>query len=83
MKARYDTKPIKITKRYKKALKELMKAHCSMMRKHEPEFADCWTWGTALLGDMAKDHLEFEYGGVEDEISGVEKFSIVTTYEHE
>lgn len=43
--AMYDTEKLVLTDRYKVALHELMAAELEMMREHEPEMADCWTWG--------------------------------------
>jgi len=71
MSATYDQEPLKLTADYKRALREFMKAHCKMMRINEPQYADCWTWGKATVGDLAnKDGLAFEFGGDEDKPKG-------------
>ena len=71
MKAQYDTEEIEITPRFKAALIELMKAECEMMAEHEPERAECWTWGHCEIGDLANSNgLRFQYGGDEDKPKG-------------
>lgn len=62
--ARYDTEELELTPRYVEALKELMRAEMEMMRLHEPDTADCWTWGICEVGDLASARgLSFEFGG--------------------
>ena len=46
--AKYDKDELKLTDRYKAALNELMAAELEMMREHEPDMADCWSWGICL-----------------------------------
>jgi len=72
MSATYDKQPLKLTADYKRALIEFMKAHCKLMRKHNPRDADCWTWGHVTVGDLAKrrDSLDFEFGGDKDKPKG-------------
>lgn len=63
----YDIdKTIELTDRYINALKELMAAECEMMQQGDSGFAGCWTWGRATVGDLAFQHLEFEFGSDED-----------------
>jgi hypothetical protein len=64
---KYDTEKVEPTDRFIEAVQELMRAEMEMMRLHEPEMADCWTWGVCILGDIAtRKGLNFEYGGDED-----------------
>ncbi len=65
--ARYDTEELKLTPRFVEALKELMWAEMEMMRSHEPDMADCWTWGKCEVGDISGPAgLAFEFGGDDD-----------------
>jgi hypothetical protein len=44
-----------------------MEANMEMMREHEPDLADCWTWGICKVANLANSHgLSFTYGGDED-----------------
>lgn len=63
----YDTEPLTLTHGYIAALENLMREEISMMRQHDPELSDCWTWGICEVGDLARmGDLDFEYGGDED-----------------
>ena len=65
--AKYDTEDLKITGRFIEALKELIWAELEMMRAHDPETADCWTWGICEITDIAMTNgLSFQFGGEED-----------------
>lgn len=66
METTYDLEPIKLTDGYIEALENLMREQLAMMRQHEPDLADCWTWGVCRIGDLAYQHLDFEFGGDED-----------------
>jgi abortive infection bacteriophage resistance protein len=63
---KYDTETVRPTSRFIEAIKELMRAEMELMILHEPENADCWTWGICEVGDLANiKGLAFEYGGEE------------------
>jgi len=65
--AKYDTEELKITPRYIEALKQLMWAEMEMMRLHEPDMADCWTWAICKIGDLSNSNrFSFEFGGEDD-----------------
>lgn len=65
--AKYDGEYLKLTERYKSALHELILAELEMVREHEPDNADCWTWGYCEVGDIARfNGLGFCFGGDED-----------------
>lgn len=69
--AKYDTEELKLTARFEEALKELMRAEMEMMRLHEPEDAECWTWGVCDIDDLASARgLRFEFGGEGDKPAG-------------
>lgn len=70
--ANYDKEDLVLTERYKNALHELMLAELEMMREHEPEDAECWTWGFCKVGDIAKvNGLGFCFGGDDDKPEGM------------
>lgn len=71
MNAKYDTTTVKVTPRFKRALKELMAAQCEMMAQAEPEYADCWTWGNCKIADLSSMRgLQFTFGGDDDKPKG-------------
>ena len=43
-----------------------MTSVCAAMREHDPENADCWTWGRCYIGDLAQRDPQFQFGGDED-----------------
>jgi hypothetical protein len=67
MKAYYDQKPVKLTDEFVTAIERLIEAELDMMQQHEPEMADCWTWGACYVDDLARSRgLFFQFGGDED-----------------
>ena len=63
----FDERDIPITAGYKKALKNLIIETLLMIRKAEPDNAECWTWGQCIVGDLAhRNAISFTYGGHED-----------------
>ena len=60
-----DYKP---TEDFIHAIGNLMLAEIRMNREVHKDYADCWVVGCCKIGDMANArHLEFVYGGLEDE----------------
>lgn len=73
---KYDTEEIKPTKRFIKAIEELLRAEIEMMRLHDIDKydQDCWAWGICTVRDLAAVRgLEFEFGGEEDKPKGFPK----------
>ena len=77
MKIRYDTEEVQCTRRFVESLKEHMRVNMEMMKLHEPEFADCWSWGICEIDDMATNGLCFYYGGEDDKPEGFPEFTDV------
>ena len=74
--AKYDTENLKLTPRFIEAVKELLRAELQMMKDHEPENAECWTWGICEIGDLANARgLQFEFGGEDDKPDGFPEFT--------
>lgn len=58
---------VELTKRYKDALIELLKAEMDMMQNVEGHSWQDWTWGEVEVGDLAGSIcLGFTFGGDDD-----------------
>ena len=68
----FDTKKIKFTKEYTKALHLLLKAELKLMQKiHGTKY---WRCGIIKINDLSNSrHIEFQYGGLSDAES-IEKY---------
>ena len=58
-----------------------MAAECEMMAAQDNgEYADCWTWGRCIIGNLSDDaNLLFHYGGPADQPDdGLGNFGVTT-----
>lgn len=73
VKAKWDgERMLELTERYRSALSELVEAEIEMMRQAPSQDKDCWTWGEAIVEDMANSHsIRFCFGGDEEKPKGM------------
>lgn len=70
-KAYYDTETVTLTPSVLGALLAFGRAFLDMMRRHEPELADCWTWIDIEIRDLAAvNPIDWQAGGEEDRLEG-------------
>lgn len=83
MKAKYDSDEIELSQAYVDALREVLVAEVEMMQMQEAdsELADCWHWGRAYIGDLAKGHSVGFYYGHEQDMpdDGLGRFAVIIT----